>query len=90
MISCGEEISTGRKKVVTSGWGYINIKFVVLAIAFIFILSSALFALYKSYSFRETEGIFASFTIERRDKGFILLIHPCPTGVFLDAKMDAL
>lgn len=76
-----------EKKVVTSGWGYVNIKFVVLAIAFIFILSSALFALYKSYSFRETEGIFASFTIERRDKGFILLDTSfAPTGVFLDAK----
>ncbi len=74
-------------KVVTSAWGYINVKFVVLAFAFLFFIGSAFFAFYKSLSFRETQGLHASFVIEKRDSSFLLLDTSfAPTGTFLMGK----
>lgn len=74
-------------KVVTSVWGYINIKFVVLAFAFFFFLVSALFTLYKSLSFRETQVLYASFSIEKRDSSFLLLDTSfAPKGTYLTGK----
>lgn len=74
-------------KVVTSAWGHVNIKFVVLALAFLFFLMSAFFAFYKTLSYRVTQDLYASFTLERRDSSFLLLDTSfAPSNVSLTGK----
>lgn len=65
---------TKKKKIVKKSWfTHLNIKFIILSLAFLFLIITASFSIYKSLLMKKTPNIDVKFTMETENGSYIFV-----------------